>query len=336
MKTARVTGVREVEIVSVPEPDPLEDWVKVKIEAAPMCTEYKAWEAGRSTLMGHEAAGKVVETANAENVAVGDRVVVMPQYPCGSCELCRNGDYIHCEHNHDYTSFTGQDSGQETMAQYMLKQAWMLVPIPDHLSYAHAAMACCGVGPTFGANERMNVGERDSVLISGGGPVGLGGVITTTHRGARVIVSEPTEYRADLARELGADVVVNPLETDESELASLTDGVGVDKAIECSGIPSAQEFAIRALTRRGEMTFVGEGGGFELQVSKHVLRKGISLHGQWHYNRELASRVMDTIDANQQKLNTFITHEFPLREIGDAFALQSEKRTGKVVLHPWA
>ena len=63
----------------------------------------------------------------------------------------------------------------------------MLVPIPDGISYDHASMACCGLGPTFGAVQRAKLGPDDTLLITGLGPVGLGGVINGTHRGAKVI-----------------------------------------------------------------------------------------------------------------------------------------------------
>ncbi|MFB6201377.1 MAG: zinc-binding dehydrogenase [Halorhabdus sp.] len=335
MRKVEITGEREAEVVDVPEPDPVGDWVKVRVEAAPMCTEYHAWEAGHSGSMGHEAAGEVEAIDQPGDVAVGDRVVVMPQTPCGTCELCRSGDYIYCEDNYDYEEFTGQETGNETMGQYVLKRDWLLVPIPNGVSYAHAGMACCGLGPTYGASERMCVSGVDTVLVSGAGPVGLGGVINSTHRGARVIVSEPDEFRAGLARELGADAVVNPLEDGEAELEALTDGAGVDKAIECTGNAPAQRFALDALGRRGELTFVGEGGDFEIDVSSDMLRNGYDLHGQWHYNRGLAPGVMSVIADNESKLDTFITHEFPLEDADEAFELQAERQTGKVVLRPW-
>ena len=95
------------------------------------------------------------------------------------------------------------------MAQYLLKQDWMLLPIPDDMSYEHAAMACCGLGPTFGAFQTMGVDRYDTVLITGLGPVGLGGVINAVYRGARVIGVDANRYRAKLALELGASAVID-------------------------------------------------------------------------------------------------------------------------------
>ena len=169
-------------------------------------------------------------------VAVGDRVVVMPLYSCGTCALCRAGDYIYCRNGIDPAAFTGSPEGAATMAQYVLKPSWLLPKIPEGISYEHASLACCGLGPTLGACERMGVSAFDTVLITGMGPVGLGGIINARYRGARVIAVESHPWRAERARLLGADAVVDPTRQDAlREILDLTNGEGVDKAIDCSG-----------------------------------------------------------------------------------------------------
>ena len=205
MKTAAVFGPKQGGVVDAPNPTAGENWVVVKIHTAPMCTEFKTYVAGKEApYLGHEAAGEVVEVAQPCRVKVGDRVVVMPQSPCGQCELCLDGEYIHCLDPAAPPLQTGDSEGRATMAQYMLKQDLMLVPIPDGISYDHASMACCGLGPTFGAVQRAKLGPDDTLMITGLGPVGLGGVINGTHRGAKVIGVDINEYRAAKALELGA------------------------------------------------------------------------------------------------------------------------------------
>src|SRR5690348_8851393 len=98
MKKAVILGARQAALEEVPEPQPKEDWVVVKVHAAPMCAEYKGFVAGhQSAFLGHEAAGEVVAVAQPGRVKEGDRVVVMPLYACGRCALCIAGEYIHCE-----------------------------------------------------------------------------------------------------------------------------------------------------------------------------------------------------------------------------------------------
>ena len=162
MKKATICGERQAKVVNVPDPRAKENWVVVKVHTAPMCTEYKTFLKGDAMdQLGHEAAGEVVETAQPCCVSKGDRVVVMPLFPCGRCPLCLAGEYIHCRNGHDFAQVHGTLDGSATMAQYLLKQDWTLVPIPDGISYDHASMACCGLGPTLGAMQIMHVEARE-------------------------------------------------------------------------------------------------------------------------------------------------------------------------------
>ena len=98
LRVVQSTDDKQVRLVEVPDPQPQGEWVVVKILSAPMCTEYKAYKAGRGlSSMGHEAAGEVVAVDQSSLVQVGDRVAVMPQTSCGVCDLCLAGEYIHCQ-----------------------------------------------------------------------------------------------------------------------------------------------------------------------------------------------------------------------------------------------
>jgi len=246
MQKATIVGERQAAIVQVPDPQAKEDWVVVKIETSPMCTEYKTFIQGRPTEnLGHEAAGEVVEIAQPGRFQVGTRVVVMPQNSCGCCGHCLSGEYIHCQNNRDFAGTHGTNDGAATMAQYMLKPDYHLIPIPDGISYDHASMACCGLGPTFGALQRNQAEATDIVLITGLGPVGLGGVINTTHRGARVIGVDNNQWRAEKAIELGAEAIIDPTQENAlQQILDLThDGRGVNHALDCSGVPAAHPSA---------------------------------------------------------------------------------------------
>ena len=199
MKRVVVKAKMLAEVEAAAMPLAKDNWVLVKSQVVPMCTEYKAFAAGvNHRAFGHEAAGEVVEVAQPGRVKVGDRVVAMPMSSCGVCPLCLDGDFIYCQNTVDFAALHGSLSGFGTMAQYLLKQDWMLVPIPDGITYEHAAMACCGLGPTFGAMQLMGVDRHDTLLITGLGPVGLGGVINGRYRGARVIGVEANAYRAQI------------------------------------------------------------------------------------------------------------------------------------------
>ncbi len=338
MKRAVIFGRNRGGVVEAETPKPRENWVLIKIHVAPLCTEYKGFAGGnRAHYLGHEASGEVVEVAQPGRVEVGDRVVVMPGHSCGSCTLCRSGDYIHCESAVNFAEFTGSDEGSATLAQYMLKPDWLLTPIPDGTSYEHGAMACCGLGPGYGALDRLQVRGGDKVLITGMGPVGLGGVICASHMGAEVIAVESHPYRVEKAKELGAARVVDPGDEHAVEIIrEWCGGHGSDKALDCSGSPAAHRLCIDALRRRGSLAFVGESTGeTRLDISPDLLRKGIHLMGSWHYNMKDAHRLMDIIVRNKARLDRLVTHRFLIDEIQRAWETQVTGACAKVVIEPW-
>ena len=333
MEIPVITGERSVGVRTVPEPVPAGEWVVIRVDVAPMCTEYKSYLTGHEAdSLGHEAAGEVVaiDPAADPNVAVGDRVVVMPQTGCGRCSLCREGAYIHCQQGAADVPI----DGRARFAPYVCAQDWLCIDIPSTLSIRHASLACCGLGPTYAACNRLAVAAPDIVLVSGCGPVGLGGIIHARSRGATVLAIEPNSYRADLASALGA-TVVDPTDDPVTTIRNRTNGVGVDVAIECTGVSAAQRVAIDATRRRGAIAFVGEGDDLQLHTSDDLLRKGLAVHGIWHYDLGLAPELLALIGEQEAAIETMVTHEYPLSSIETAFETQAAGRTGKVLLSPW-
>lgn len=338
MKMANVCGEKQARVIDVPEPKPIQNWVKVKVHSSPMCTEVKGFVAGDGGHgYGHEAAGEVVEVAQPCKVNLGDRVVVQPGTSCGKCELCLQGEYIHCRNWYNYEAFTGGKEGLATMAQYLLKQDWLLSPIPDDISYDLGSLAICGLGPTFGAMEAMRVDAFDTVLITGLGAVGLGGIVNARFRGAKVIGVESHAYRTKLALDLGADAVVDPADPDAlKQILALTDGVGPDKAVDCSGAIPAHTLCLDAIRRKGHISFVGQCSQDSFfNVSRHMIQKGLTLHGVWHYRLADYFRILQVIRRSPDAAR-MITHTFPLNQIQQAWELQVAGNCGKVILKPWA
>ena len=334
MKVAAIFGVRQGGVIEQPDPRAKDDVVVVKVLTSPLCTEYYQFKQGDpGDCLGHEAVGEVVAVDKATRVCVGDRVVVQPLNACGHCALCRTGNFIHCTNGRNLLAETGSAAGLATIAQYTLKAESQLTPIPDGLSYDHAAMACCGLGPTFGAMQLARVDAFDTVLITGLGPVGLGGVINARFRGARVIGVESHPYRAALARQLGAEAVIDPTDNDaQRQLRDLTGGLGVDAAIETSGVADAKPFALEALRRKGRFAMVGWHGSLDVDT---IISKGLSVYGAWHYNLNDAGRLLQVIQQVPAQIRQLITHTFPLTDVQRAWELQATGACGKVVLHPW-
>jgi len=346
MKTVVIRGEKSCAVVERQKPRAWGEYVVVKIHAAPLCTEYTDYRDGCTRAefqrgdespdcLGHEAAGEVVEVAQPGKVKVGDRVVVMPGFWCGKCRLCLSGEYIHCQNPPKPLAECGCEAGVAAYAEYCLKQDWLLLPIPDGMSYDHAAMACCGLGPAFNSMQKMQVNGHDTVLIAGTGPVGLGAVINATYRGARVISLGRNPYRTELALKLGAQAVLDPEAPDTlKRILKMTDGEGASKSVETTGFHPYMNMVMKATRRRGHVAIVGEGGVYPLPISDGMIRTGLTLHGIWHWNLGDSPDMMRMIGRVGHQLDTLITHRFTLTQIEEAWKLQMTGKCGKVVINP--
>jgi len=328
MKKAAIVGERKAELIEAPIPKLEHDEVLIKVHVAPMCAEYKKFINGTAgDCLGHEAVGEVVAVARPGTHQVGDRVVLMPLSGCGKCRLCLAGDYIHCPDN---------KMSDCTMAQYIVKPSFIVKKIPDDVSYEKASLACCALGPTFGAMQTMGVGVFDTVLVTGLGPVGIGAIVNARYRGARVIAVESNEFRSQLARELGVVDVIDPRDPDAlAKIRALCDQEGPDYAIDCSGAVPAHRLCIDAVRRRGKVAFVGESHvETPITISKDMIRKGIHLFGAWHYNLNDFSKIMQVIQ-HSPLVEKMVTHQFPMSRIQEAFETSALQNSVKILLKPW-
>jgi L-iditol 2-dehydrogenase len=337
MKMAVILGERRAGLIDVPDPQPKDNWVLVKVHASALCTEYKAFLVGRKlNLSGHEGAGEVIAVAQPGKVTVGDRVVILPQFPCGKCALCLAGDFIYCENNYDFEEFVGSKIGIGTFAHYVLKPDWLLPPIPEGVSYDHATMAIDGIGASFGAFQAININASDTLLITGLGPVGLGAVVNARFRSCRIIGVEPISWRRERALQMGIDFVFDPGEPDLlRKILALTGGKGVSCALDCSGKVQSQRLCIDATQRKGRVAFIGETNDvLAIRVSPDMIRKGITLVGSWLYNMSDYYKVMQVIQQSPL-IDLLISHSMPMSQIQSAFELLASGESAKVVVNPW-
>jgi len=162
-------------------------------------------------------------------------------------------------------------------------------------------------------------------------------VIVGRYLGARVVAVESHPYRANLAKELGAEAVFDP--NDENileQIKELTGGIGIDKAMDCSGASQAHRLMVDAARRKGQVSFIGQGGDFPLGASSDMIGKGLVLRGNWHYNLGDYPQLIKMVQESSEQFDKFITHKFPMSKVQEAWELQCTGNCGKVVLDPWA
>jgi threonine 3-dehydrogenase len=230
------------EIQTVPDPTPGPEDVVLKVRRAAVCGTdlhiygWDRWSQGRvhpPLVFGHEMVGEVVaKGARAEGVEVGDLVAVETHIADWTCHLCRRGLAHVCEN----VQIVGVDR-PGAYAEFMAIPARNCWPVPPGLSLEEAA----ALEPLGNAVHTVLAGEIAgcSAAVTGCGPIGLFSIAVARACGAGpIIASDVNEYRLDLARKIGADVIVNAAREDYVErVRDVTQGRGVDVVLEMSGNP---------------------------------------------------------------------------------------------------
>ena len=248
---------------------------------------------------------------------------------CGACKHCRVGWSQLCRNGFVVYGVTAHGAH----AHYMKVPARTLVPLPDELSFTTGAAISCGSGTAYNALRRMNVSGRDTLAVFGQGPVGLAATQLGTAMGARVVAIDMTRERLDFAKELGADVVIDPSADDPvAALKDLTHGEGVSLALDCSGAEAARIAAIRATRTWGTVCFVGEGGSVTIDVSPDMLRRQLTVIGSWTFSSVLQEECARFVADRGIDVDRLFTHRFRLDEAEAAYELFDTQTTGKSVL----
>jgi threonine dehydrogenase-like Zn-dependent dehydrogenase len=152
------------------------------------------------------------------------------------------------------------------------------------------------------------------------------------HRGARVVALEPSPYRAALARQLGADAVVDPLDPGADELirASLNGG-GASCGIETAGLPDSAATVLSYLEPLGRLALLAWNVPLHLPP---IVPAGVEVHGCWHWNHLRDEQDMwALITARADALDTMVTHEFAFADVADAMDLQDSGACGKLLMY---
>jgi (R,R)-butanediol dehydrogenase/meso-butanediol dehydrogenase/diacetyl reductase len=227
-------GNREAEIRAFPDPHAGPGEAVVKIRASGLCgTDLHRYRAAEPTEMitGYEPCGVIAELGPGalDGLAVGDRIMVHHYRGCGVCEMCAMGYEQLCPQGR---VTYGGGTGHGANADYILVPSRTLVHLHDDLSFEAGAAISCGTGTGWNGLKKMDVSGRDMVAVFGQGPVGLSGTLSAKWMGSSVIAIDVVSERLELARELGADHVINSRETDPvAAIRDLTGGAGASAVL---------------------------------------------------------------------------------------------------------
>lgn len=315
--------------------------VLIKVLATSICGtdvhiyKWDKWSQGRvkpPNIMGHEFAGEVVKIGSkVTKVKLGDIVSSETHIVCGTCEFCLRGEYHICEN----TKIIGVDV-DGCFAEYMRMPEFNLIVNdkkidPRYLSIQEP------LGNAVHTMMHFDIKDKD-VAVIGCGPIGLMGVNIAKAVGAKKIIAiEVKPYRIEMAKKLGADVVINPLEENVIErVLEETNGKGVDVIGEFSGNKGAIEAAFKYIKPGGKMSMLGiTPDEITFDISNDFIFKGITMYGVvGRLLFDTWDKVGYLINHHMLDLETIVTHTLPLEEVEKGMAIMMSGESGKVVLIP--
>ena len=328
------------ELVQRPIPTPGPGEVLLHMEAASICgTDYHlfSWDHWAQEVLvppivlGHELAGRVVGSGpGVTRVREGDLVGVESHLFDWTCTQCRAGDMHLCRNLRVIGAHV--DGG---FAEYMV------IPEANAIESNGLDPAVVALQEPMGNAVHAAFAEPiegRSVAVTGCGPIGLLSVGVAKAAGASLVVATDTEpYRLELARQMGADLVLDARSPDiVQRVVDATGGDGVEVLLEMSGAAAALTQALPFVTRGGRVSLLGIfGEPVTIDLSEDVIQRGLRLYGI--YGR----RIYDTWERTQALLRSgaldvtpIITHRFDLADWEKGFELIASRHAGKVVLLP--
>lgn len=294
-------------------------------------------------VIGHELVGVIYELGEGvTGYNVGDRVLVGAITPCGQCHSCLSGHWAQCGNTPMGGWKFGNtiDGAQAEFVRVPAAQANM-AKIPPALRDEEVILLADIASTGFSAAESADLQLGDTVVVLAQGPIGLCATIGARLKGASfIITTESNPVRQAMSKRMGADVVLDPAQTDvPAEVRRLTGGQGVDVAIEALGTQGTFETALRTLRPGGTLSSLGVYAG-KLTIPLEAFAAGI---GDYRIvttlcpgGKERMHRLMQLVLHKRIDLTPLLTHSFSLNEIQQAYELFAHQRDGvlKVSIRP--
>jgi threonine 3-dehydrogenase len=327
---------KSTEVQQVPMPEPTPDEVLIRVKIASICGtdvhiyDWDAWAQARiktPLIQGHEFAGEIEKLgSNVKGLKKGDYVSAEGHIACGRCYMCRTGNAHVCK----TVSILGIDRGG-SFAQYMAVPASNVIVNDDDLPLELATMQDPLGNAVYTSMNATPPGK--TIAIFGLGPIGLMAVALCKGMAARKVIAigHRNTYRMDLAKKVGANIVLRSNETLVDEVMDATSGEGVDEVLEFSGNEQAVQQAIKIVRPAGGIHILGlYSKPLSLDISEFVT-KGLGMygiHGRLMYRTWM--QMGGLLNSGNVNLKPILTHRFPLDDYNEAMEVMRSGNCGKV------
>ncbi len=357
MKACVLTAYNRISITELLVPEPGKGEVLCRIKAVAICgSDPKMvrgcyadvnWPPYFPFVMGHEWSGEVVKLGEGvTEFKVGDRVAGEAHKGCGTCRNCLSGHYTVCL-NYGKDGRSGHvDTGhrhygfywQGANAEYNAYAVQSLSKIPDNVSF-EAASLCDTAGVALHGIEQVGITPGGTTVVFGPGPIGLCAMQEAKGLGAGTVIMVGRGEKLELAKELGADVIIDFEKEDSVErILDLTGGIGCDEVLECSGAGDSPYKAVQCVKKTGSISLIAnyreELGVKGLPLNKIVFNE-ITIKGA-KANPGVSKKVLQFLSKGIINGEKMITHRFPLDEYEKALDIFENRKDGavKVVITP--
>ena len=339
MKSAVFYGKHDLRVEDHKMPDVGPEDVLIQVKACGVCgTDVHIFEGDKGaaevtppTVLGHEFSGVIAEVGcDVKNFKKGDRVCIDPNYTCGKCDFCRNGIAHFCT---DMTGYgTTVDGG---FAEYCSVRENQVYKLGEHTTFEQGAMtepvACCLHGI-----DMCEIKPGSSVVIIGGGMIGLLMLQLARLEGAaRVALLEPVESKREVAKKLGADVVIDPLHEDVKKVLEENHMGWISTVIECVGRTSTIEQAIDLAGNKAVVMMFGLTKPDDTISVKpfEIFRKELTLRASY-INPYTQKRALELIDSGRLDVSSMVCDVCGLDELAGILGDPAKRAKGKYIISP--
>jgi L-iditol 2-dehydrogenase len=320
---------------NIKSPAPSSGEIVIQIKAALTCgTDLKAFRRGHHVIpmpgvFGHEFSGIVAAVGKGiKKFKEGDQVMAVHSAPCLKCRYCKKGYYNLCEHSMN-TKVLGAFAEYILLPPHIVRQN--VFRKPKKLSFEEAALLeplSCVVH----AISSLNVKKNDKALVIGAGPIGLLHVLLLKKNGAQVAVTDKHNKKLQIAKKLGADIMIRPEKIDKNIIFShprtptvtrggLGEGIGFDYVFECTGMPEVWESSITYVRRGGTVVLFGgcKSGTTVTFDTGRIHYDEITLRGVFHFTPSDVIKAYKLLFKGKLGVSRLISGRHPLTKIQIAF-----------------
>ena len=335
MKALVYYGPQDLRLTEIANPQPAAGEALVRVRSCGICGSDVHGYLGITgrrlppMVMGHEFSGEVVGVSEGvTEVSIGDRVAPYPVIFCGNCEPCRQGNVHVCLNK----KALGVLDCNGAMAEYVSLPAKLLFKLAGNVSYDVGSMME-PLAVAYRAVKHAGDLRGKTVLIVGAGTIGLLAMAIVKMRNpAKVFISDLSDVRLGVARQMGADCVINPSTCDiASVIRNETSGVGVDIAFEAVGAAPTVQQAMACLRIGGTAVWIGNSAKMISLNMQEIVTRELRVLGTFLYTFKEFGDVADLLNNGKLNVEPMISLKVPMMERGLELFAKLAKDPGPLI-----